>query len=254
MGSNIWHQLSENDSLDGSGIYDVRAYYFFETNNAGKWSAYPQLPGPETPPIGGIPYQTHRDNNFNIKGTDCIYSPFNYFLIRDADNIPELLISGADIHFTKAEVYFRGLGVPVDKSMAEVEYMQGLEGSVKYWTETMANSTLPLNPNADFFTFIQVPAQLNYSFLLNKVALWNFPSDDVKLKMIYTQQWLNLFRQVWEAYALCRRVNDLPREGAALDYYRLPYPPSESEYNNLNLQEAIARGNAQTDRMWWDVN
>lgn len=252
MGSNMWHLLSDHDSTDGSGIFDVRAYYFFETNNANDWVAYPQIPGPETPAIGGMPYMTHRDLNFSIKGDLCIYSPFNYFLVRDGDNIPELLISGADIHYTKAEIYFRGLGVPVNKSQAEVEYMQGLEGSVKYWTETMAGSTLPLNHNADFFSWITVPSQLNYTYLLNKVALWNLSTDEEKLTMIYTQQYINLFRQVWDAFSLCRRVDLVPREGDPLSYYRLPYPPSESEYNTQNLEDAISAGNAQTDKIWWN--
>lgn len=252
MGSNLWHLLSANDSTDGSGIFDARAYYFFETNNAGKWVPYPQQASSETPAIGGIPYQTHRDNNFGIKGEGCIYSPFNYFLIRDGDQIPEMLISGADIHFTKAEIYFRGMGVAVDQGKAEIEYMQGLEGSFKYWKEMMESSTLPLNPNADFNTLIPIPAHLTYSNLLNKVALWNFSSSDDKLKMIYTQQYINLFRQVWEAYSLCRRTDLIPREGIATSFYRLPYPPSESEYNSENVQQAISSGNSANDRVWWN--
>lgn len=40
MGTNIWHLLSKHDSTDGSGIFDPRAYYFFETNNNGDWVAF----------------------------------------------------------------------------------------------------------------------------------------------------------------------------------------------------------------------
>ena len=40
MGSNVWHQLSENDNQDGSGIFDPRVLIFFETNNAKEWAPY----------------------------------------------------------------------------------------------------------------------------------------------------------------------------------------------------------------------
>ena len=33
MGSTILNLLSENDNTDGSGIFDPRAYIFYETNN-----------------------------------------------------------------------------------------------------------------------------------------------------------------------------------------------------------------------------
>ncbi len=117
MGSNVWHQLSNHDSIDGSGIFDPRAYIFFETDNTNRWKPFPQLPDINTPSSGGIPYGTHRDQTgaFQIKGETCIYSPFNYFLIRDEDYIPIILITGAEIHFIRAEAYFRGIGVAEDK-------------------------------------------------------------------------------------------------------------------------------------------
>ena len=37
MGSNIWNQMSENNAIDGSGIFDSRARIFFEGNNANEW-------------------------------------------------------------------------------------------------------------------------------------------------------------------------------------------------------------------------
>ena len=82
MGSNIWHQMSENDSTDGSGIFDPRTFIFFETTNDDEWVAFPQIPDANTPASGGVPYGLHRDDNYSIKGADCIFSPFNYYLIR----------------------------------------------------------------------------------------------------------------------------------------------------------------------------
>ncbi len=252
MGSNIWNQLSNTNAEDGSGIFDLRAYYFFETNNSGSWRPFPQVPFSNTPAIGGFPYQTHRDNNFTIKGEQCIYSPFNYFLTRDADNIPEIIQSGSDVHFMLSEVYFRGMGIAADPNKAEDHFMLGLEGSFRFWSETMQNSILPTNLNADFNSLVNPPASLTYSYLLNEVGWWNFTSDNEKLQMIYTQRWINQFRQVWEAFALCRRVDLLPREGQTLDFYRLPYPPSEEEYNRENFLAAIANGgNLTSVKLWW---
>ncbi|WP_455202001.1 hypothetical protein, partial [Kaarinaea lacus] len=39
-------------------------------------------------------------------------SPFNYYLIRDNVDIPEIILTAAEMGFLKAEAYFRGLGVP----------------------------------------------------------------------------------------------------------------------------------------------
>jgi hypothetical protein len=70
MGSNIWQYLSVNDNIDGSGIFDPRAYIFFEGDNTNRWVPFPQLADASTPSSGGIPYGSHRDNAgaFNIKG------------------------------------------------------------------------------------------------------------------------------------------------------------------------------------------
>ncbi len=252
LGSNIWHQMSAHDSTDGSGIFDVRAYYFFETNFTNQWTPYPQVSNINTPAIGGSPYATHRDNAFTAKGASNIYSPFNYFLIRDSENMSELLLTGAETHFIKAEIYMRGIGVPVDEGQADIEYMQGLEGSVKYWTNAMTNSTLPNNIDADFFSLINVPQNLNFPSLLNKVGLFNFSSVDDKLKMICTQRWIDNFRQPWEAWALARRTMMTPREGDPLNYFKLPYPQSESLFNYDNWSAAVGNMADETKtKVWW---
>ncbi len=254
MGTNIFNQMAEHDSVDGSGICDVRMFYFFETNNNNKWVPYPQIAIGTESPIGGNPYGEHRDSptNFPVKGEECIYSPFNYFLTRDRDNMPDILITGAEVHFLKAEAYLRGIGVAVNPGQAEIDYMQGLESSVKFWTEVMEESILPNDQDADFFERIQVPGHLDYSTLLNKVAFWNVTSDDEKLKLLIAQRWLDHFRQPWEAFALTRRTNLTPREGNPMQYFRLPYPASEETYNRSNMDEALGGNlNSSDIKMWW---
>jgi len=254
MGSNVWHQLSFHDSIDGSGIFDPRAYIFFETDNTNRWNPYPQIPNINTPSSGGIPYGSHRDQNgaFQIKGETCIYSPFNYFLIRDEDYIPIIIITGAEIHFIRAEAYFRGIGVAIDKDQADIEYMNGINSSAEWWMMVAENSKLP-SSGMTFPDMIPIPSNLNPASVLMRFGSWNATTEEEKLQYIYTQWWLDAFRQPWEAYALARRTGMTPREGDPITHYRLPYPPSEVEYNSANWAEAIANQGGDTPdfKIWW---
>jgi len=73
-----------------------------------------------------------------------------------------------------------------------------------------------------------------------------------KLKLIITQQWIDHFRQPWEAFCLTRRTGLTPREGEPLNYFRLPYPPSEAENNPENWSAQVAKmgGDLTTVKMW----
>ncbi len=254
MGSNIWRQISSHDSTDGSGIFDPRAYIFFETDNTNRWRAFPQLPDLNTPSSGGIPYGSHRDQAgaFQVKGETCIYSPFNYFLIRDEDYIPIIIITGAEIHFIRAEAYFRGIGVGMDKDLADIEYMNGINSSVEWWMMVAENSKLP-SSGMKFPDMISIPSNLSPASVLVHFGSWNAASDEEKLQFIYTQWWLDEFRQPWEAYALARRIGITPHDGDQISHYRLPYPPSEVEYNSANWAEAIANqgGDSPDYKIWW---
>ncbi len=253
MGSNIWHQLSVNDSLDGSGIFDPRAYIFFETNSGDQWKAYPQIPDVTTPASGGIPYGEHRDDivNYFLKG-ECLYSPFNYFLIRDENYIPIILMTGAEVHFLKAEAYFRGIGVAMDKTKGEEEYMNGINASVDWWKMVSNSSQLPLS-GLKFPDMVPIPPSLNVSSILEHFGMWNAGSEDQKLRFIYAQRWLDAFRQPGEAYAEARRTGKTPREGDPIHHYRLSYPQSEAIYNTQNWQEAVSRqgGDGSSVKIWW---
>jgi hypothetical protein len=254
MGSNIWHQMSRHDSTDGSGIFDPRAYIFFETNNEDEWVPYPQLPEPNTPTSGGIPYDSHRDaaGAYSIKGTDCIYSIFNYFVVQDEDYMPIPLYTGAETHFILAEAYFRGIGLPLDQGKADIEYMNGINASVEWWMSVSEDLQLRLS-GIKFPDMIDIPSGLGANSVLNVFGSWMATSDEEKLRFIYTQRWLDAFRQPWEAYALARRTGMTPREGPAISHFRLPYPPSEAEYNTANWQDALARQGGDTPefKLWW---
>ncbi len=254
MGEIIWHQLSVNDNADGSGISDPRAYIFFETNNANQWKPYPQPAPADTPPSGGIPYGTHRDQDgaFDIKGETNIYSPFNYFVVRDEDHMPIIFITGAEIHFLRAEIFFKGMGVAQDKMQAEIEYLNGINASVEWWMNVAANSTLP-NSGLRFPALINIPQGLSSSSVQNRWGFWNASDDETKLRFIYAQAWIDAFRQPEQAYALLRRTGLTPRTNEILQHFRMPYPPSEAAYNAVNLNEAIQRqgGDNPEVKLWW---
>ncbi|MFZ4463671.1 MAG: SusD/RagB family nutrient-binding outer membrane lipoprotein [Bacteroidales bacterium] len=254
MGSVIWSYLSYHDSTDGSGIFDPRAMIYFETNNANAWRPYPQNPTAETPAEGGIPYETHRDQDgaFSIKGETNIYSPFNFFMIRDEDQMPIIFITGAEVHYIKSEAYFRGIGVAEDKAQAEIEYFNGINSSVEWWLQRAANSKLPTS-GIEFPDMISIPQWLNAATVQGRFGFWNATTEEEKLRFIYAQWWLDAFRQPEEAFALARRTGMTPREGDPLTYFRLPYPPSEAAYNAENMNEAISRQGSDVPetKLWW---
>ncbi len=245
MGSNIWGLLSENDNADGSGIYDPRAKIFFEPNNVGDWVAYPQIPPVGTVGSGGVPYGQHRDNNYAVKGAANIYSPFNYYLIRDDFDVPEILITAAEIHFMKAEIYHRGLGVAMDPEEGDEEYYIGVVASLNFWQNVMTGSHIwenkpPILSSGELFAIANHP---NLTiFTTNK-----------KLEYIYTQRWLDAFRQPWEAYALQRRTQMTPLEGDYPEHYRFAYPPSEVSNNpdNWSAQAAKMGEDSHRIKVWW---
>jgi hypothetical protein len=244
MGSNIWNQMAENDSTNGTGFYDPRAFIYFETNNNDEWVAYPQVPDAGTPPSGGVPYGQHRDLNYPLKGEDCIYSPFNYYLIRDENTIPEIILTGAEYFFIKSEAYFRGIGLAEDMNLGSAEYFNGVIASMDFWDELKNYSGIwqYTDPNYD----------PNDKFVVaNKIFFIEEP--DEKLNLLYAQRWLDGFRQPWEAYSLTRRTNRTPREGEPLNYFRLLYPPSESEYNTANYIDQTSKmgGDLSTVKVWW---
>lgn len=246
LGSTIWHVMAENDNPDGSGIFDPRMFIFYETNNEGKWAAFPQLPNDTTPQAAGIPYQQHRDVSYDFKGQGNIYSPFNYYLIRDEKHVPEILMTAAEVNFLKAEIYLRGIGVAANIPLAETEYSSGVASSITFWQNVMVNTAIwekkpPVLSSSEIFM------RINHE----RISIFN-PAND-KLELIYRQRWIDAFRQPWEAFALLRRTDATPRESAPNSFYRFTYPPSEAEKNPENWQNQVASmGSDQSDvKIWW---
>ena len=249
LGTTMWHLLSNSDSTDGRGIFDPRAYYFFETNNNNRWAAYPNDSSGSLPPDGGIPYEYQRDVAYSIKGIGCLYSPVNYYLARDEDYIPEVLITGAEVLFLRAEAYMRHIGVPKDVGQAGTEFLGGIQFSLNFWQHIMDNSKLPTG--ISFATNISVPSNVNSISLqtnLNYFAV----SESEQLNLIYAQSWLDFFLQPQQAFALARRTQLTPHVGAPSLVYRFPIPPSEAAYNEFNWLNASGTSSDNLQhKVWW---
>jgi hypothetical protein len=271
MGETIWSCLSSTDDMDGSGIYDYRAFLFFDTNHKtdsfpdGAWKAYPQIRNSDTPNEGGSPYAMTRDANYTFKGPACLYSPFNYYLTRDEKYIPQIFFTYADVLFMKAEIGVRGIGgITLSGMELDNAVFQGIYQSCLFWNEMPANTVrwtyrYPQYSNyigsLDIWSYCNNMASnvMNYAVYMNE----NFDySNEAYLNLIYQQRWLNLFRQSWEAWALARRTWATPTttNHAKLTSFRMEYPQTEVEYNydNYTVQTgSMQYGDSRTTPVWW---
>ena len=260
MGTTMWQMMSSNNNQNGSGIFDPRCNIFFEPNNAGQWNPFPQNPATGTTD-GGDPYNKGiRDANWpnkNGNGTPPTvnnYADFNYYWGRDK-NIPELFMTAGEVHFLKAEIYSRGLGVAADAATAQTEYYAGVTGSVNFWTTMAINSQVWVvnKPTA-------LPnAAAMAAFLANPIVSFDVANPDHALKQIYAQEWIDMFRQPWEAWTLLRRTGgQTPMDANNAAYYtqtygdfqRVQYPSTEQTYNRANWQ-AETNGTDKTSTKIW---
>jgi hypothetical protein len=259
MGSTMWQLMSSNNNTDGSGIFDPRCTIYFEPNNAGEWTPFPQNPTTATPAEGGDPYNYSRDMNWPDKngsnGTVNKYADFNYYWGRD-ETIPELFMTSAEVNFLKAEIYNRGIGgVTANPSTAQTEYENGIKASVNFWTSMAINSPIWVmnKPSA-------LPSETVLSTMLAQpVVAYDATSSSNALKQIYTQEWIDMFRQSWEAWTLLKRTGGLtPMDSTNSAYYtqtygsfnRYQYPTSEQTYNYANWNAETGGQDNSATKIW----
>lgn len=252
MSSTFWNIVS--DGPDSSDIFDPRTYLFVETNQAGKWA--PFTIGSGITDNQKNAYGSDRDNNYNNKD-NCVFSLFNYHLVRDIEFQPELFITPAEVHFLKAEAYARGIGVAKNMNTAEDEYKAGITASVNFWYYIAHNTNVTSDDWEAVAPPVPTPAQMTNFLNHPKVAFTG--SDDDKLKKIYAQEWLSFFRQPWLAYNLWRRTGETPSDPNVKDpthqnFYRLPYPQDEAVNNTTNYNaeiEKLGGANTSSVKVWW---
>ena len=244
MGSTMWDFMTDNDQA-----LDPRLMIFFETNNDNEWRPFPQIPPDNVLQSGGAPYdQSIRDNVHSNKGAGNIYSPVNFYLIRDERNIPEILISAAEIKFLLSEIFLRGIGVAKDESIASFRYQEGMLASMEFWQNIVTGSSIwenrpPLLSTGEIF---QVTEHPKYKFVVGA-------TEDENLAKIYAQRWVDAFRQPWEAFSILRQTDLLPLARSDNEFYRFAYPNSESVFNfeSWSEQTASMGGDLNNIKMWW---
>ncbi len=259
MGTVMWEQMSSNNDSLGSGIFDPRCTLFFEPNGLGHWVPIPQCPSPLIPD-GGSPYSTARytQPGWGLPITGNNFASFNVFWGADV-SIPDLFITAAQVHFLKAEAYLSGMGVAVNVSQAQTEYIAGVTASVNFWTSAIMNSPQWAANKPD-----SLPSQNAMNAFLNipQVA-FDLSDPGHALNQIYAQEWIDLFRQPWEAWTLQRRTGGAtPTESNQNNfgnyasmygiYQRMTYPASESTDNEANWLAATGglSGDATTAKIW----
>ncbi|MCT4587437.1 MAG: SusD/RagB family nutrient-binding outer membrane lipoprotein [Carboxylicivirga sp.] len=240
MGTAMWSIMSDNDDTDGNGIFDPRCYVFFEPNDNDEWVAYPQNPSASTPvEIVGKAYHRDRDDDWNDKG-GINYSPFNYFLVRDQYDVPEIIQTAAEVKLLKAEAYAKGTGVGVDLTKAQQEYEAALRTSIDFWYYVVSIT--------DIWT-VNVPTEPTEAevdaFIAHPKIAWD---NSKAMELVYTQRWVDAFRQPWEGFNLWNYTNLTPRDmsgnynASDYEFYRIHYPLDERKYNKEYWSDATNNG------------
>jgi len=257
MGTTMWNLMSSDTAEDGSGIFDPRCSIFFEPNNNNQWNPFPQNPTDTTPAEKGSPYDeairnTDWANKDGNPPTPNLYADLNYYWAVDY-NIPELFMTTAEVHFLKAEVYAAGLaGVTANMATAQTEYNNGITASVNFWTQQANNSQVWVvnKPSVPVS-----PTTIN-SLLTNPVVQFN---SSTALQQIYAQEWIDMFRQPWDAWTLMRRTHyQTPMDPNNAGFYtatygsfnRYQYPPSEQTYNKANWLAETGNIDVTTTKIW----
>ncbi len=256
MGSTMWNAMSATNATDGSGIYDLRCKIFFEPNKAGEWTPFPQAPSNSTPTeIGNSgnndPYSESRLTNWVVSGT-YLYAPLNFYYIADK-TLPQLLITGTEISFLKAEIYNKGIGgVTANAATAKTAYEEGITESVKFWYKLANGSTIwAVNKPA------AAPAPAELTAMLTNPAVAYSATASTALTQIYTQHWISLFHQPLEAWTLARRTNyatpgvALASSSPGYNLFKLIYPQSEIDGNYTNWSSVTGGTDAPTNKPWF---
>jgi len=244
LGTTMWNFMTDNGV-----IVDPRTNVFFETNNAEAWEPFPQIAPLGVRQSGGAPYDKDtRDKAYSNKGENNIYSSFNFYLVRDEKDIPEILFTAAEVKFLLAEVFLRGIGVPKDEFIASFRHQEGMLISMEYWQNLAIASTIWENqpPILNSGEIFQVTENPKYKFNIGA-------PEEENLAKIYAQRWVDSFRQPWEAFSLMRQTDLLPLEKTENEFYRFAYPVSESNFNFENWSNTTNAmgGDLNNIKLWW---
>jgi hypothetical protein len=250
ISSSLWNQMA--DGLDTASVFDPRAFLFTTTNQNGAYN--PFIIGVST---GDVVNAYGSPTDPTVKN-GCVYSPFNWYLIRDEWYIPELIMTAAEIHFLKAEAYARGIGVTQNIPNAQTEYIAGITSSINFWYNLVPNTSDATETWEGNAPAAPTAAQMQAMFSNSKVAFTGTQAD--ALSKIYAQELLSFYRQPWLAWNLWRRTSfATPKDPASnpsttyTTYFRLVYPQDEAVNNTINYNAEVAKMGADINstKVWW---
>lgn len=259
MSSTMFHAMSSTNAADGSGIYDLRCNILFEPNRDGNWAPFPINPSSDATPeilsnsdgTNPNPYDGSRLTTWLTTGK-YLYSPLNFYYVAD-QTFPQLLITGSEISFLKAEIYNRGIGgAGINPALAKQYYEEGVTASVNFWYK-LANGSAVWAVNKP----AAMPTAGQLSGMLANPAVAYSATPATALSQIYKQSWIAFFHQPYEAWNLKRRTNNAtPNEALSpsspvLNLNKLVYPPSETETNYDNWKAVTGGSNDMTVKPWF---
>jgi hypothetical protein len=147
------------------------------------------------------------------------------------------------------------MGVAASPATAQTEYNAGVAASVTFWTTEGMNSPVwvvdrPTVPSAG-----QIQTMLS-----NPIVQFDIANPSTHgLQQIYAQEWIDLFRQPWEAWTLLRRTGGMtPMDPNNASYYtstyggyqRYQYPSSEQTYNEVNWMAETGGHDSIGTKIW----
>lgn len=190
---------------------------------------------------GGNPISPYADNAALITAKNI--SKVNERFYKDPVNEPSSILSYPELEFILAEAAARGW-IP---GSAKTHYDNAVKASFQFY------QTYVKNPNQYFAGF-----DVN-SYLAGPLVVYNDSTPlQSQLEKIMTQKYMTMFHQgQWTSYMDYLRTGfpNLPLQNGVAAPLRFRYPQVEYNYNNTNLQAALAAQYGGQDNInskpWW---
>lgn len=175
---------------------------------------------------------------------------------------PEVLFSYQEQLFYEAEIYARGLGVPVDMAKANTLYKKAVEESVKFYAAQAQSATLVTSGgnSAAFIAAANNAAVNAASFAASLPDLASFGSQREAVKYIHYHHWVDKWDRGLDAFTQWRRSgpegDEVPPltlpQGAPSGglFRRYEYPVTAEIAANPNAPKEKIRYDA---KMWFDL-
>lgn len=190
---------------------------------------------------GGNPTSPYADNAALIIAKNI--SKVNERFYKDATNEPSSILSYAELEFILAEATARGW----ISGSAKMHYDNAIKASFQFYQTYVKNSN-------QYFTGFNID-----NYLASSLVVYNNSAPlQTQLEKIITQKYMTMFHQSqWTSYQDYLRTGypNLPLQTGVTAPSRFRYPQVEYNYNNTNLQAALAaQYNGQdniTSKPWW---